>query len=57
MTTTSPEKELSVRLATSPPPLSRRPVTFPTDEHKTVAHPDLGEIELDCQLLLTQNQE
>jgi hypothetical protein len=56
MTTTSPEKELSARLPTSPPALSRRPVTIPTDDHKTIVHPDLGEIELDRQLLLTRNQ-
>ena len=26
------------------------------DDHKTIVHPDLGDIELDCQILFTQNQ-
>jgi hypothetical protein len=25
------------------------------DEHKRIVHPDLGVIELDCQLLFTEN--
>ena len=26
------------------------------DDHKTIVHPELGDIELDCQILFTQNQ-
>jgi uncharacterized membrane protein YgcG len=26
------------------------------DDHKTLVHPELGEIELDCQALFTENQ-
>lgn len=31
-------------------------VAVRTDDHKTIVHPDLGEIELDCQKLFTENQ-
>jgi hypothetical protein len=49
-------EELSPWLTTSSPPLSRPPVTIPTDEHETIVHPDLVEVELDCQPLVSQNQ-
>lgn len=34
----------------------RHEVAVHSGEHKTIVHPDLGDIELDCQILSTQNQ-
>ena len=34
----------------------RHEVAVRFDDHKTIVHPDLGDIELDCQILSTQNQ-
>lgn len=34
----------------------RHEVAVRFDDHKTIVHPELGEIELDCQILFTQNQ-
>ena len=34
----------------------RHEVAVRFDDHKTIHHPDLGDIELDCQILFTQNQ-
>lgn len=34
----------------------RHEVTVRDDDHKTFVHPEVGEIELDCQKLFTQNQ-
>jgi transcriptional regulator with XRE-family HTH domain len=34
----------------------RHEVAVRFDDHKTIVHPDLGDIELDCQILFTQNQ-
>lgn len=34
----------------------RHEVAFRFDDHKTIVHPELGDIELDCQILFTQNQ-
>jgi len=34
----------------------RHEVTIPSEDHKTIVHPDLGDIELDCQVLLTPDQ-
>ena len=34
----------------------RHEVYLKTDDHKTIVHPELGEIPLDCQVLQTENQ-
>jgi hypothetical protein len=34
---------------------ARHEVPVKTAQHKTVVHPELGEIELDCQLLINDN--
>ena len=34
----------------------RHEVAVRFDDHKTIVHPELGDIELDCQILFTQNQ-
>ena len=34
----------------------RHKVAVRLDDHKTIVHPELGEIELDCQILFTQNR-
>ena len=34
----------------------RHEVAVRLDDHKTIVHPELGDIELDCQILFTQNQ-
>jgi FMN phosphatase YigB (HAD superfamily) len=46
-------------LATSPEfraVWARHEVASLFDEHKTLVHPELGEIELDCQVLFTENR-
>ena len=35
---------------------SRHEVIVKTDQYKTIVHPELGEIELDCQLLISDDQ-
>jgi hypothetical protein len=35
---------------------NRHEVAVRIEDHKTIVHPDLGDIELDCQILFTQNQ-
>jgi hypothetical protein len=35
---------------------ARHEVAFRFDDHKTLVHPELGEIEVDCQSLFTQDQ-
>ena len=34
----------------------RHEVAVRFDDHKTIVHPDLGDVELDCQILFTRNQ-
>ena len=34
---------------------SAHEVAFRFDDHKTIVHPELGDIELDCQALFTEN--
>ena len=34
----------------------RHEVAVRLEDHKTIVHPELGDIELDCQILFTQNQ-